>query len=136
MCRVGRKGKDPASARPVKISRNDFSTASMDPATMTKVPLRNSTGSKSGVIERFSKGVNMDSVFILWHSHEIDGISDEKLIGVYIARTDAEAAISRLNAKPGFRDVLDGFEIHEYVLGRDGWTEGYVSEAEAMEVED
>jgi hypothetical protein len=74
----------------------------------------------------------MDSVFILWHSHEIDGGTDEKLIGVYKTREDAESAISRLASKPGFKDARDGFEIHEYVLGRDGWTEGYVSEAEAM----
>jgi len=75
----------------------------------------------------------MDSVFILWHSHEVDGNADEKLIGVYRTRDDAEAAIDRLVDKPGFRNVRDGFEIHEYVLGRDGWTEGYISQAEAMQ---
>jgi hypothetical protein len=74
----------------------------------------------------------VDSVFILWHRHEVDGDADEKLIGVYKTRGDAEAAIERLRNKPGFRDAFDGFEIHEYVLGRDGWTEGYISQAEAM----
>jgi hypothetical protein len=75
----------------------------------------------------------MDSVFILWHCHELRGDTDEKLIGVYRTREDAEAAIDRLKDKPGFRDVPDGFEIHDYVLGRDGWTEGYVSQADAMQ---
>jgi hypothetical protein len=73
----------------------------------------------------------MDSVFILWHSHEVGSESDEKLIGVYKTRADAEAAIERLKGKPGFRDAVDGFQIHDYVIGRDGWTEGYISEEEA-----
>jgi hypothetical protein len=73
----------------------------------------------------------MDSVFILWHSHETGDDSDEKLIGVYRTRQDAEAAIERLKDKPGFRDALHGFEIHDYVLGRDGWTDGYVSQVDA-----
>jgi hypothetical protein len=74
----------------------------------------------------------MDSVFILWHSRELGGDTDEKLIGVYRSREDAEAAIGRIGGQPGFRDAPGGFEIHEYVVGRDGWTEGYISQAEAM----
>jgi hypothetical protein len=35
---------------------------------------------------------NMDSVFILWHSHETDDDTDAKLIGVYKTREDAEGA--------------------------------------------
>ena len=73
----------------------------------------------------------MEYVFILWHSHALRGDRDDKLIGVYKTREDANAAIERLRNKPGFRDTPDGFEIHDYVLGRDGWSEGYVSEAEA-----
>jgi len=75
----------------------------------------------------------MDSVFILWHCHEVEGDTDEKLIGVYKTLPDAEAARTRLENKPGFRDTPSGFEIHEYVLGRDGWTEGYVSQVEATQ---
>ena len=69
----------------------------------------------------------MDSVFILWHSHDTDGDSDDKLIGVYRTRDDAEAAIGRMKDKPGFRDAPEGFLIDEYVLGEDQWTEGYTS---------
>lgn len=72
----------------------------------------------------------MNSVFILWHSHEVKGSTDDKLIGVYWTRQDAEAAALRLQDKPGFRDTRDGFEMHEYILGRDGWTEGYISQEE------
>ncbi len=74
----------------------------------------------------------MESVFILWHCHQTAADSDDKLIGVYKTHEEAEAAIGRLKDKPGFRDAVDGFEIHDYVLGRDGWTEGYISQAEAM----
>ena len=73
----------------------------------------------------------MNSVFILWHCHEVGETTDEKLVGVYKTRSDAELAINRLKDKPGFVDNLDGFEIHEYVIGRDGWTEGYIPETDA-----
>ena len=74
----------------------------------------------------------MDLVYILWHCHQTAGDSDDKLIGVYKTREDAEAAMRRLADKPGFKDAVDGFEIHDYVVGRDGWTEGYISWADAM----
>ena len=54
-------------------------------------------------------------------------------LGVYRTHEDAEAAVLRVKDKPGFRDTPDGFEIFEHVLGRDGWTEGYISWAEAMQ---
>jgi len=68
----------------------------------------------------------MKSVFILWHTHEVGGASDEKLIGVYGNRAEAKAAIKRLSSKPGFKDARQGFEITEYVVGKDHWTEGYI----------
>ena len=33
----------------------------------------------------------MDSVFMLWHSYEVDGDTEQKLIGVYKTHEDAEA---------------------------------------------
>jgi hypothetical protein len=69
----------------------------------------------------------MEAVFHLWHCHDVDGSDEEKFIGVYKTRADAEAAIERLKDKPGSRDTVDGFEIHDHVVGRDGWTEGYCS---------
>lgn len=70
---------------------------------------------------------NAGSVFILWHVHTIDGEDDAKLIGVYISRDDAEAAIGRLIARPGFSSVPGGFHIDEYEIGVDHWTEGYIT---------
>jgi hypothetical protein len=75
----------------------------------------------------------MNSVFLVWHTHEVGGESDEKLVGAYRTREDAKAAINRLSDKPGFRDTLEGFEITEYVIGRDHWTEGFVSQTEALQ---
>lgn len=74
----------------------------------------------------------MNSVFIVWHTHETETSVDEKLIGVYATRREAEDAVDRLNVKPGFQDSPEGFDISEYTIGKDHWTEGYVSQAEAM----
>ena len=70
----------------------------------------------------------MDSVYLLWHSHEWeDGHDEVKLIGVYRTELDAQAALQRVKNKPGFRELPEGFEIVEHRLNRDGWTEGYVN---------
>lgn len=70
----------------------------------------------------------MDEVFLLWHVHELgDGESDEKLIGVYRTRGDAEAAIERVGKQPGFVDTPEGFQICPYGLNEDNWVEGYVT---------
>lgn len=70
----------------------------------------------------------MDSVYLLWHTHEL-GVhrDDEKLIGVYTSRENAEAAKSRVMNQPGFVDYPGGFEIAEYKLDRDHWTKGFVA---------
>jgi hypothetical protein len=68
----------------------------------------------------------MDSVFVLWYVHEIEGSDDEKLIGVYRTEEDARAAMERLRGKPGFMEKPDGFTCDRYELNRDHWTEGFV----------
>jgi len=69
----------------------------------------------------------MTSVYLLWHEYEIEPNRDEtKLIGVYTSHELAEAALKRVSLQPGFRDHLDDFEIAEYKLDRDHWTEGFV----------
>jgi homoserine kinase type II len=70
----------------------------------------------------------IQSVFLLWHIHELpNGEEDEKLLGVYRDREGAEAARKRVADKPGFRETPKGFEISEYVVDRDHWTEGFVT---------
>lgn len=69
------------------------------------------------------------AVFVLQHSHEIDGqvAEDSKLIGCYSSRTNAEAAIARLADKPGFRDHPQGFCIDRYVVDEDHWVDGFIT---------
>ena len=68
------------------------------------------------------------SVFLLWHSHEKgDGETDDKLIGVYATKVDAQAAINRVADQPGFKDAPEGFLIDEYRVGKDHWQEGFFS---------
>jgi hypothetical protein len=74
-----------------------------------------------------TSGGLMNSVVILWHTHQKPEGDDDKLIGVYRTEDDAKAAMERLRDKPGFRDLPEGFSFHTHVLNRDGWTEGYVS---------
>lgn len=58
----------------------------------------------------------------LWRRGE-----DEKLIGVYSTRENAEAAIERMKGQPGFVDNVEGFCIARYVMNEDHWTEGYIT---------
>ena len=68
----------------------------------------------------------MSEVFLLWHSHEIgDGETDDKLIGAYSSSAEAEAAIVRKRAFPGFRQYPDGFAISRYEVDKDAWSEGF-----------
>jgi len=70
----------------------------------------------------------MKSVFILWHTQEIpDQEKDAKLIGVYESREAAERAKRRASKQPGFAEHLEGFAIDEYQVGKDHWTEGFVT---------
>jgi hypothetical protein len=71
------------------------------------------------------------SCFLLWHTHSIDKEEGEKLIGAYASSSEAEAAIQRLKDKRGFREYPDGFEIAEYEIGKDHWTEGFITWEEA-----
>jgi hypothetical protein len=70
----------------------------------------------------------MKSVFILWHTHQLPhGGEDDKLVGVYESRAEAELAQSRVNKLPGFAKYPSGFHVQEHELGRDTWVEGFVS---------
>lgn len=69
-----------------------------------------------------------ESVFLVHHVHEMpSGEEDVKLIGVYASQEDAEKAVARAKQWPGFKDHPEGFEISSCVVGRDHWTEGFVT---------
>ena len=62
------------------------------------------------------------TVYLLWHT---DSYGDEKLIGVYTTRSDASLGLGRVKDKPGFSEGGE-FEIAEYELNKDHWTDGFV----------
>jgi hypothetical protein len=68
----------------------------------------------------------MDRVYLLWYVREWnEGEDTELLIGVYRSEADARGAIDRLKGQPGFVTYPEGFEIHDYEVGKDHWTEGF-----------
>jgi len=69
----------------------------------------------------------MNSVFILQHSYELEDCDEIKFIGLYSTKTEAKNAINRLSNQDGFKYKIDGFEIDEYELNKDNWTEGFVT---------
>lgn len=70
----------------------------------------------------------MKSVFILWHTREIpEQEEDSKLIGVYESREEAERAKERGSKQPGFAEHPKGFLVDEHQIGKDHWTEGFVT---------
>jgi len=69
----------------------------------------------------------MGSVFLLQHVNDLDGAEDVKLIGVYSSNALARAALARAAQLPGFVDHPDGFDISEYNVDVDQWTEGFLT---------
>lgn len=70
----------------------------------------------------------MANVFLLFHTHDLgEGETDSKLIGVYASLADAQQAQARTAVLKGFRDAPEGFVIDPYEIGKDHWSEGYVT---------
>lgn len=69
----------------------------------------------------------MKTVFILQHSYELDGHDETKFIGTYSTKEQAELAITRLKDKNGFKYYPNAFEISEYELDKDNWTDGFAT---------
>lgn len=78
-------------------------------------------------------------MFLVDHLHTLpNGEECVKRIGVYADRRSAEDAVHRLSSQPGFcnlPEIIDftvpgqvgGFYIEEYEIGKDHWTEGFVT---------
>ncbi|WP_276482644.1 DUF7336 domain-containing protein [Paraflavitalea pollutisoli] len=69
----------------------------------------------------------MKTAFILHHSYDLDGYDETKLIGIYSTMEQAELAINRLKGLNGFKYHPDKFEISEYELDKDHWTDGFAT---------
>lgn len=72
--------------------------------------------------------MELEGVYVLQHSYELDGCDETKFIGVYRTREAAEATIARLLKQPGFCDHPDAFSTDLYALDEDNWTEGFATE--------
>lgn len=70
----------------------------------------------------------MSKVYLLWHSYELEGSEEDKLIGVYSTRERAEQAVERKLQYPGFRDHPEGFLIANFTIDKDQWSEGFMTE--------
>ena len=66
-------------------------------------------------------------VYLLAHVHDLDGVKEEKIIGIYSSSKMAEEAKERAKILPGFRDAPHGFHVDLYRIDVDHWTEGYVT---------
>lgn len=69
----------------------------------------------------------MKTVFILHHSYELDEDNETKFIGTYSTKEQAELAIARLKDRNGFKYYPNAFEISEYELDKDNWTDGFAT---------
>jgi len=77
----------------------------------------------------------MDSVFVATHEYEnSQGCECLKIIGVFLTQENAQAAVDSLRDKEGFRDHPDGFEIGLRRIGEIGWTSGFITWKEALDV--
>ena len=68
------------------------------------------------------------TVYLLHHVYARDGVEQTKTIGIYSSESAARQAIERLQAQPGFRDHPDGFQVDAYLIDKDHWAEGFVTE--------
>jgi homoserine kinase type II len=79
----------------------------------------------------------MQTVYILWHTHTLSkDREDNKVIGLYVSEDAAKQAQARVAGQPGFSSQPEGFEINAYEVGKDHWTEGYLTMLGDKELED
>jgi len=69
-----------------------------------------------------------DSYWVAWHRYTNEwDIRQEKLIGVYTCRDNAEKAIDLIRAAPGFCDRPDGFTIEDGKIDHTDMANGFVT---------
>lgn len=67
----------------------------------------------------------MKSAFLLEHSYEDGEYDIVTIIGVYSSEQKAKEAIEKFKNYSKFRAYPDRFNIDEYILDEDNWTEGF-----------
>jgi hypothetical protein len=69
-----------------------------------------------------------DTVWLLWFEKERENEEDiELLIGVYRTEADAKSAINHVKDQPGLKEYPEGFNVYEYTVGENSWTQGFVT---------
>lgn len=58
--------------------------------------------------------------------NEQDG-DDVKILGVYSDADGAQGRIERARSEPGFKNEPDCFIVDKYTVGKDLWSEGFVT---------
>jgi len=56
-------------------------------------------------------GLEQQFVHVLWHSRPSKGFTDEKLLGVFSSKGEADAVIPNYSRRPGFRDLPGSFDV-------------------------
>lgn len=66
-------------------------------------------------------------VYLLQHSYEIDEVEETKILGIFISKAKANAAIKYFIQQPGFKDYPNDFYIDKYLINEIQWKEGFIS---------
>lgn len=69
--------------------------------------------------------VELRAVHVVFHTITTELADEERLIGAFVAVSDAEAAIASLRTKNGFSGSPDGFGVDRHDLGQDQWRGGF-----------
>lgn len=66
--------------------------------------------------------------WVLWHRYVDEwGITQEKPIGIYTGRENAEKGMVLVRDQPGFRDYPDGFVIEKGTIDQTNTPNGFVT---------
>jgi hypothetical protein len=72
-------------------------------------------------------------VYIVSHNHGNPPlVGNEKFVGTYATKADAEAAESRASKWTGFSKYPEGFRIYECPVDQDHWTKGFTGSTNSM----
>lgn len=69
----------------------------------------------------------MARIYLVYHSYDLNGCEETKLIGAYSSQELANTAIERASQLPGFKIFPEAFEVVAQKIDEDHWTEGFVT---------
>jgi hypothetical protein len=76
----------------------------------------------------------MNKVFLATHEYEnSSGCEVLKILGVFLTKDSANAAIDQIRNQEGFREHPNGFDVAEWTIGEINWPAGFISWSQALE---